>query len=141
VLAVVSPGRARTATSFVDAAKSPLNFSRATVKPQIAWPDVRSLPPAACHPGRPDRRGPTVPEHCRVTHHRAGDPLRGNLPATWTGRFYMSGNGGFAGEFSDSPPAPRARDRVAPRLVTPRPQHGHDATKEPWRASRSIRRR
>ena len=43
VLAAAAPAAAQNRYSFVDAAASPLNFSKATVKPQIACPDVRSL--------------------------------------------------------------------------------------------------
>ena len=43
VLAVAAPAAPQNRYSFVDAARSPLNFSNATVKPQIACPDVRSL--------------------------------------------------------------------------------------------------
>jgi len=44
-----------------------------------------------------------MPEHCRV--HVLIQPklnIEVNLPAAWNGRFYMFGNGGFAGESFDS---------------------------------------
>ena len=40
-----------------------------------------------------------VPEHCRVTGLIAPEiRFELNLPANWNRRFYMHGNGGFAGE-------------------------------------------
>src|SRR6266404_2997233 len=135
VLAVVSPAAAQNRYSFVDAAKSPLNFSRATVKPQIACPDVRSLVSGGMTIGAVEivATAEGVPEHCRVTGTIAPEiHFEVNLPASWNRRFYMSGNGGFAGEVSDSPP--RAAMRAAALrqgFVTATTNTGHDATKEP----------
>ena len=41
--ALAAPAAAQNRCSFIDAAKSPLDFSRATVKPQLACREVRSL--------------------------------------------------------------------------------------------------
>jgi hypothetical protein len=135
VLAVVAPAAAQNRYSFVDAAKSPLNFSKATVKPQIACPDVRSLVSGGMTIGAVEivAAAEGVPEHCRVTGTIAPEiHFEVNLPAAWNRRFYMSGNGGFAGEVSDSPP--RAAMRAAALrqgFVTATTNTGHDATKEP----------
>src|SRR6266566_9788397 len=135
VLAVAAPAAAQNRYSFTDAAKSPLNFSKATVKPQIACPDVRSLVSGGMTVGAVEivAAAEGVPEHCRVTGTIAPEiHFEVNLPASWNRRFYMSGNGGFAGEVSDSPP--RAAVRAAALrhgFVTATTNTGHDATKEP----------
>src|SRR5207244_3714199 len=110
-------------------------FSRATVKPQIACPDVRSLTTGSVSILAVEivAAADDVPEHCRVTGSIAPEiHFEVNLPAAWNRRFYMSGNGGFAGETSDSPP--RAAVRAAALrhgFVTATTNTGHDATKEP----------
>src|SRR5437588_11533446 len=86
VLAVVSTAAAQNRYSFVDAAKSPLNFSRATVKPQIACPDVRSLATGAVSIQAVEIVAPAddVPEHCRVTGSISPEiHFEVNLPAAW----------------------------------------------------------
>ena len=134
-LAVVAPAAAQNRYSFVDAAKSPLNFSKATVKPQIACPDVRSLVAGGVTISAVEivAAAEGVPEHCRVTGTIAPEiHFEVNLPAAWNRRFYMNGNGGFAGEVPDSPP--RAAIRAAALrqgFVTATTNTGHDATKEP----------
>src|SRR5438132_9559897 len=135
VLAVVSPAAAQNRYSFIDAAKSPVNFSRATVKPQLACPDLRSLTAGSVSILAVEivAAADGVPEHCRVTGSLAPQShFEVNLPAAWNRRYYMSGNGGFAGETSDSPP--RAVVRAAALrhgFVTATTNTGHDATKEP----------
>ena len=58
-----------------------------------------------------------MPEHCRVTGLIQPEiRFEVNLPSSWNRRFYMNGNGGFAGETSDSPP--RAAIRAAALSVT-----------------------
>src|SRR6266403_5958707 len=132
---IVAAVAAQNRYSFTDAAKSPLNFSKATVKPQIACPDVRSLVSGGMTIGAVEivAAAEGVPEHCRVTGTIAPEiHFEVNLPASWNRRFYMSGNGGFAGEVSDSPP--RAAVRAAALrhgFVTATTNTGHDATKEP----------
>src|SRR5437867_12164463 len=135
VLAVVSPAAAQNRYSFIDAARSPLNFSRATVKPQIACPEVRTLTTGSVSILAVDivAAADGVPEHCRVTGSIAPEiHFEVNLPAAWNRRFYMNGNGGFAGEVPDSPPR-RAIRAAALRqgFATATTNPGHDATKEP----------
>ena len=135
LLAVVSPVAAQNRYSFVDAAKSPLNYSNATVKPQIACPDVRSLATGGMTIVAVEivAAADGVPQHCRVTGAIAPEiRFEVNLPAAWNRRFYMSGNGGFAGETSDSPPRPAMRAAALRHgFVTATTNTGHDATKEP----------
>ena len=134
-LALTAPAVAQNRYSFVDAARSPLDFSRGTVKPQIACPDVRALATGGVSVVAveivPAANG--VPEHCRVSGSIASDiRFEVNLPVAWNRRLYMSGNGGFAGETADSPP--RAAVRAAALrhgFVTASTNTGHDAQKEP----------
>ena len=74
-----------------------------------------------------------APEHCRV----GGQVLpqvgfEVGLPTQWNGRFYMFGNGGYAGEALDSP-ARRATAARAMRLgyATAQTDTGHSAAAEP----------
>lgn len=135
VLAVVTPAGAQNRYSFVDAAKSPLNFSKATVKPQMACPDVRVLVSGGMTIGAVEivAAADGVPEHCRVSGTIAPEiHFEVNLPAVWNRRFYMNGNGGFAGEVSDSPPRAAVRAAALRQgFVTATTNTGHDATKEP----------
>lgn len=74
-----------------------------------------------------------VPEHCRV--HILIQPklnIEVNLPAVWNGRFYMFGNGGFAGESFDS--AGRMTDLrrgLKAGFAVASTDTGHSAAEEP----------
>lgn len=136
VLALLAaPAAAQNRYSFVDAAKSPLDYSKATVKPQMTCPDVRSVVSGGATIAAVEivAAADGVPEHCRVTGMIKPEiHFEVNLPAAWNRRFYMNGNGGFAGETPDSPP--RAAMRAAALrhgFVTATTNTGHDATKEP----------
>ena len=134
-LAVVAPAAAQNRYSFVDAARSPVSFSRATVKPQIACPEVRTLAAGSVSIMAVEivAAADGAPEHCRVTGTIAPEiHFEVNLPMAWNRRFYMSGNGGFAGETSDSPPRAMVRAAALRQgFVTATTNTGHDATKEP----------
>src|SRR5262245_5249952 len=133
--AVATPARAQNRYSFVDAARSPLDFSKATVKPQMACPEVRTLAAGTASILAVEivAAAAGVPEHCRVTWWIAPEiHFEVNLPAAWNRRFYMSGNGGFAGEAPDSPPRAMVRAAALRQgFVTATTNTGHDATKEP----------
>src|SRR5215475_938749 len=133
--AVATPARAQNRYSFVDAARSPLDFSKATVKPQMACPEVRTLAAGTASILAVEivAAAAGVPEHCRVTGSIAPEiHFEVNLPAAWNRRFYMSGNGGFAGETPDSPPRAIVRAAALRQgFVTATTNTVHDATKEP----------
>src|SRR5262245_1542760 len=135
MLATTAPAAAQNRYSFVDAAKSPLNFSRGTVKPQIACPDVRALATGGVSVVAVEIVGAAdgVPEHCRVTGSIAPEiRFEVNLPAAWNRRFYMFGNGGFAGEPPDFPPRAAVRATALRHgFVTASTTTGHDGQKEP----------
>jgi feruloyl esterase len=55
-----------------------------------------------------------------------------SLPATWNGRLYMFGNGGYAGENLASPARQRLRDvALAAGFAVAQTDTGHDAAREP----------
>ena len=55
-----------------------------------------------------------------------------NLPADWNRRFYMHGNGGFAGETPESGPRPMVRANALKQgFATVQTNTGHDANAEP----------
>lgn len=72
-----------------------------------------------------------APPHCRVSGVIPPEIVfEVNLPLDWNGRFYMYGNGGFAG----NPPSSRAdvRDRALEnRFATAYTNTGHDARQQP----------
>ena len=134
-LALATPAAAQNRSSFVDATKSPLNFSRATVKPQIACRDVRGLMAGSVSIQSAEvvAAADGVPEHCRVAGTIASEiRFEVNMPAAWNRRFYMNGNGGFAGESPDSPPRAAIRATALRHgFATATTNSGHDATQEP----------
>src|SRR5579862_4891656 len=75
----------------------------------------------------------TAPAFCRVSGTLSPEiAFEVDLPAKWNGRFYMIGNGGFAGDALDNP------GRVAQRntalqlgFAFAQTNTGHDAKKEP----------
>src|SRR5262249_59415093 len=90
VLGLVAPASAQNRYSFVDAARSPVGFSRATVKPQIACPEVRTLAAGTLSITAVEivAAADGVPEHCRVTGTIAPQiHFEVNLPAAWNRPF------------------------------------------------------
>jgi len=75
----------------------------------------------------------TAPEYCRVTGQILPEVrFEVSLPSAWNGRFYMTGNGGYAGEPLDSPQRARQRDTAVRRgLAFAITDTGHDAAAEP----------
>ncbi len=74
----------------------------------------------------------TVPQHCRLVGVIAPEiAFEVNLPDRWNRRFYMTGNGGLAGDPVDTP---NNADRAAGLnngFVHARTNTGHDSGKEP----------
>jgi hypothetical protein len=135
VLGVAGPAAAQNGFSFTDAARSAAGYSRATVRPQMACRDllgatdmdvsIVSAEVVAAADG--------VPEHCRVNGLMAPEiRFQLNLPAVWNRRFYMNGNGGFAGESPETVPRAALRATALRHgFVTATTNTGHDATQEP----------
>ena len=99
--------------SFIDADKSAVRFNVATVKPALPCVAVAGL---------------ATPDTTILSVH--------TVPAAWNRRFYMHGNGGFAGENPEFGPRPMVRANALKQgfavvqtntATTPRPSL--------WRAS------
>ena len=74
-----------------------------------------------------------VPEYCRVVGLIQPEiRFEVNLPATWNGRLYMFGNGGYAGESIDAAARQSTAKRALARgFATAQTNTGHDAQAEP----------
>jgi feruloyl esterase len=107
----------------------------ATMRPRIGCADLRSLTgydfsieSATIVPAAGD-----APEHC-VIRGLVQPEIRFEvtLPTIWNRRFYMTGNGGYAGESLDAPPRANARSQAARRgFVLAMSNTGHDSGLEP----------
>ncbi len=73
-----------------------------------------------------------TPQHCRVTGLIAPEvAFEVNLPDRWNRRFYMTGNGGLAGDALDGPTNADRTAGLSNGFVHARTNTGHDARKEP----------
>ncbi len=73
-----------------------------------------------------------TPSHCRVTGVITPEvAFEVSLPDRWNRRFYMTGNGGLAGQPVDQPMSAERTPALASGFVHARTNTGHDAMKEP----------
>ena len=73
-----------------------------------------------------------TPQHCRVTGMIAPEvAFEVSLPDRWNRRFYMTGNGGLAGDAVDGPTNADRTAGLSNGFVHARTNTGHDARKEP----------
>jgi hypothetical protein len=73
-----------------------------------------------------------TPQHCRVTGTITPEvAFEINLPDRWNRRFYMTGNGGLAGDALDTPTNADRTSALSNGFVMARTNTGHDARKEP----------
>ena len=73
-----------------------------------------------------------TPQHCRVTGVITPEvAFEINLPDKWNQRFYMTGNGGLAGDALDTPMNADRAGALTNGFVHARTNTGHDARKEP----------
>ena len=73
-----------------------------------------------------------TPKHCRVVGTITPEvAFEINLPDTWNRRFYMTGNGGLAGDAMDTPNSPDRTAALTNGFVHARTNTGHDNRKEP----------
>jgi Tannase and feruloyl esterase len=121
--------------SFIDADKSDVRYGVAAVKPAMACAGVARLSWASMTilSARTVPAADGVPEHCRVSGLIAPEVrFEVNLPANWNRRFYMHGNGGFAGEAPEFATRPMVRANALKQgFATVQTNTGHDATAEP----------
>src|SRR5262245_6062064 len=132
---VSAPAYAQNGYSFTDAQASVTRYSIATGKPQMACVDVQALssPTTTLIATETIAAADGVPEHCRISGVIAPEiRFEVNLPAAWNRRFYMHGNGGFAGETPETGARPRYRAAALRHgFVTATTNTGHDAASEP----------
>src|SRR5271156_6234528 len=132
---IAAPALAQNGYSFIDADKSAVHYSVATVKPAMSCEGVAHLSWASMTilSARSVPAADGVPEHCRVSGLIAPEArFELNLPANWNRRFYMHGNGGFAGEAPGSGPRRAVRAAALKQgFATVQTNTGHDATAEP----------
>jgi feruloyl esterase len=121
--------------SFIDADKSAVRFGVATVKPGMSCANVTTLgtTETTIVSARIVPAADGVPEHCRVSGLITPEiRFELNLPASWNRRFYMHGNGGFAGENPEFGPRPATRANALKQgFVAAQTNTGHDAANEP----------
>ena len=73
-----------------------------------------------------------TPQHCRVVGVIAPEiAFEVNLPDRWNRRFYMTGNGGLAGDAVDTPTNADRTAGLSNGFVHARTNTGHDSRKEP----------
>jgi feruloyl esterase len=133
-MAVVLAASPAWAQAFANAKSSLANYSVADRTPQkmceslsaFKGEDIVSIE-ARVVPASGD-----TPQHCRVLGViRPEVAFEINLPERWNRRFYMIGNGGFAGQTLDAPNNPDRTDALINGFVIARTNTGHDARKEP----------
>jgi hypothetical protein len=121
--------------SFIDSAKSPVHYSVANTRAAMPCAAVAHLDWASMTilSARVIPAADGVPEHCRVSGMIAPEvKFELNLPNAWNRRFYMHGNGGFAGENPESGPRPAIRANALKQgFVAVQTNTGHDAQAEP----------
>lgn len=134
--ALISTGAlAQNGYSFIDAPSSAVHYSVAPAKPAMACAAVAGLATAETTivSARLVPGADGVPEHCRITGLIQPEiRFELNLPVSWNRRFYMHGNGGFAGETPEFGPRPMVRANALKQgFATAQTNTGHDAGAEP----------
>jgi hypothetical protein len=129
------PALAQNGYSFLDAAKSPLDYRVAPVAAQMACHELRKLSGGQITIIKAEAvaAAAPVPAFCRVTGVIAPEiQFEVALPLAWNRRIYMRGNGGFAGESLEAPPRVAQRNAaLAHGFVAVQTNTGHDAVSEP----------
>ena len=126
---------AQNSYSFLDAERSAVRYSVAPAKPVMSCAAVAGLATAETTivSVRLVRATDGAPEHCRVSGLIQPEiRFELNLPADWNRRFYMHGNGGFAGETPEFGGRPGYRAKALQQgFAVIQTNTGHDAAVEP----------
>jgi feruloyl esterase len=126
---------AQNMAAFTDAGYSPVVYTASPARPVQPCAGFQALTEGTVTilsvTAIPEGRG-TLP-HCRIAGLIAPEiRFELNFPQAWNRRFYMFGNGGFAGETPETPPKPLYRDHaLAAGFATAWTDTGHDARREP----------
>ena len=126
---------AQNGSSFLDASRSAIDYTAATMRPAVSCESLRNRTDhdyTVISATRVDAT-PDVPEHCRVFGVVPPEiRFNVNLPSGWNGRFYMHGNGGYAGNPPEGTGTLRtAGQAVAHGFATAYTDTGHDSRVEP----------
>ena len=126
---------AQNGSSFLAAAGSAIDYTVATTRPAVS---CRSLVSSTDHDvaivsATLVEATADVPEHCRVYGVILPETRFGvHLPTGWNGRFYMQGNGGYAGNAPDAEGTLRTAMRaVSHGFAAASTDTGHDGRVEP----------
>lgn len=121
--------------SFTDAADSMVRYGVTSTRAAMSCASVPGLATAETTivSARLIPAAEGVPEHCRVTGLIQPEiRFEVNLPSSWNRRFYMHGNGGFAGETPEFGSRPTYRANALKQgFATAQTNTGHDAAAEP----------
>ncbi len=121
--------------SFLDADSSLVPYTRSVRSPALSCEELVSQAnyDYSIVSSRPVSASADIREHCRVSGVIAPEiHFQVNLPSAWNGRFYMHGNGGFAGLPPGNPNRARIRDRALQHgFATAYTDTGHDGRVEP----------
>lgn len=132
---VPAAASAQNGYSFTDAATSAVRYGVAPARPAMGCNAVAGLATmeTTIISARVVPAAGGVPEHCRVTGLIQPEiRFEVNLPANWNRRFYMHGNGGFAGETPEFANRPLYRANALKQgFATATTNTGHDAAAEP----------
>jgi hypothetical protein len=122
------------AQAFVDAKSSLANYTSAESMPQKACESLSAFTgkDIVGIQARIVAATADTPQHCRVTGTISPEvAFEVNLPDRWNRRFYMTGNGGLAGDALDAPTNADRTGALTNGFVMARTNTGHDARKEP----------
>jgi hypothetical protein len=126
---------AQNSYSFTNAGESMVRYSVASTQAAMGCASVARLATAETTivSARLVPAADGVPEHCRVTGLIQPEiRFEVNLPSSWNRRFYMHGNGGFAGETPEFAARPLYRATALKMgFATATTNTGHDAGAEP----------
>jgi feruloyl esterase len=133
--AVATPAWAQSAGDFAAASQSPVPYTQATVLPQAACASLQQGLPAdtTVTSATPVAATGGTPAFCRVLGIVAPEiRFEVDLPAAWNRRFYMFGNGGYAGEDLAAPTRQAlSANAMKAGFLTAQTNTGHDARTEP----------
>ena len=119
---------------FANASTSLAGYSAATRTPQKACESLSSFAAEGITriQARVVAATADTPQHCRVVGNIVPEvAFEVSLPDRWNQRFYMTGNGGLAGDPIDTPTNADRTAALANGFVHARTNTGHDARKEP----------
>ena len=129
--AIAAPAAAQ---PFANASRSAANYSVAEAVPRKACDTLSTFKSdgVVSIQARVVAATADTPQHCRVVGTITPEvAFEVNLPERWNNRFYMTGNGGLAGDALDGPVQGDRNAALTNGFAIARTNTGHDARKEP----------